>query len=166
MGFLIIIAAIVILLVVIIGVWYARKTPAPAQVEAPLPTLPVVPVNPFKIGDMVRYEWLPPASASDICAPSSGKSVAYGIIKKVDGEKVAVRWMIVKNPSPRPGLTPAQCCWDRSFVTDPNAVAWNAIYWGDENNNPTYAHGLKSIFASYKDLTKIEGEFWPQDASC
>ena len=161
MSALVIVVAVVIFLFILIGIWYFWSTPAPEPTPvAPIVELPPVPVNPLEVNDLVQFEWQPPDTATDLCAPSKGKSIAYGAVKKVDGMTVSVRWMIIKNPYGSVKYWP--CCWKRSLTDN----AWNMKYWGDENTDPTYNSGLKSVNIHYEDLQKLSTNFWLPEHSC
>jgi Spondin-like TSP1 domain/PAN domain/Thrombospondin type 1 domain len=95
------------------------------------------------IGDKVRFDWKVPDSASDFCAPTTGNTSAYGVVKVISNNEVGVKWERIKTFFPRAGLTDAVCCWSRSLTN----ASWNLKYIGDENNNATYGSGLKSKFS-------------------
>lgn len=111
---------------------------------------------PFNVGDKVLFNWRVKATATDLCAPSPDDLSAYGEVKTVDEDdkNVHVQWNLIKNPSPRSKLTPAECCWVRSSTDND----WNLKYWGDETKNPTYNSGLKSIFTFDDAKTALKKE--------
>lgn len=102
--------------------------------------------KPFNEGDLVKYSWVLPQSASDLCAPSEGKvknMTAYGKVQSVEGDNVGVLWTNVRNKNPRKGKYDHQCCWNR----DENEDDWNIKYWGDGSIDPSYNSGLQSQFS-------------------
>jgi hypothetical protein len=118
---------------------------------------------PFSVGDVVQASFPVASNASDICAPSSTPASAWGVVGVVDGSgNVGVRWVRVRNNSPRPGLTAAQCCWTRTApALGGPSTQWDLTYWGDENHNPTYVGGMSGLYSQFSAaaaktaLTKI-----------
>jgi len=109
------------------------------------------PTSSLVVGDKVRFDWKVPDSASDFCAPTTGNTSAYGTVQIIENNEVGVRWERIKTFFPRDGLTAAVCCWSRS----PTNASWNLKYIGDENNNATYASGLKSKFSFTEASNKL-----------
>lgn len=169
MGTSVIIAIVVLLLLLVsVAVWYVWSTPSAAPVtpsessaSSSVTYVPPAPVNPLEVGDLVKYEWQPPDDAVDVCAPNIGKMVAYGAVKKVEGDTVSVRWMLIKNPFPKQ-VRGWPCCWKRSA----DNIAWNMKYWGDENTDPTYGSGLKSVAINYNEIEKLPSNYWQPEHSC
>jgi hypothetical protein len=125
---------------------------------AAAPVTVVVPIVPFKLGDIVKYKYkVRGEHAGSFCAPVGGSidMVAYGQVQKIDINLIGVYWRIIMATGTlRADTVQGQCIW---FRNDTQSAANMDGWLGTETSNPRLYTGLITIFSNYTwgDLEKL-----------